>query len=71
MSDTTQRHKASLLRTVQAVLWSFVGLRQAEASRTDAQSLNPVHVVLVGIAACLVFVVALIFFAQWAVKAAA
>jgi uncharacterized OsmC-like protein len=71
MSDAVLRPKASLLRTVKAVLWSFVGLRQGEASRQDAQSLNPVHVVLVAIAVCLVFVVALIFFAQWAVKAAA
>jgi Protein of unknown function (DUF2970) len=71
MSDAVLRPRASLLRTVKAVLWSFVGLRQAEASRQDAQSLNPVHVVLVGIAICLVFVVALICFAQWAVKAAA
>jgi uncharacterized OsmC-like protein len=70
MSEVAVPPKATLLRTVQAVLWSFVGLRQGEASRKDAQSLNPVHVVLVGIAACLVFVVALIFFAQWAVKAA-
>ena len=71
MSAVAKRRSASLLRTVQAVLWSFVGLRQGAASREDAQTLNPVHVVLVGIAACLVFVVALIFFAQWAVKAAA
>jgi uncharacterized OsmC-like protein len=70
MSGLIARPKASLLRTVQAVLWSFVGLRQGEASREDAQSLNPVHVVLVGITCCLVFVVALILFAQWAVKAA-
>ncbi len=70
MSGPAIKAKAGLFRTVQAVLWSFVGLRAGAASREDAQSLNPVHVVLVGIAACLVFVVALIFFAQWAVKAA-
>ncbi len=54
--------KVSLLRTVQAVLWSFVGLRKGTEYQEDIAQLNPIHIIVVGIAACFVFVVGLMVF---------
>lgn len=58
---------ASLGQTVKAVAWSFVGLRRQAAWREDAQRLNPVHVIAVGLAAAALFVLALLLVVRWVV----
>lgn len=50
----------SWLRTVQAVLWSFLGVRNRSESETDIKSLNPLAVIAVGLAMIMLFVAALI-----------
>ena len=66
MSDsdiqTVAPHKrsGSTLRTVQAVLWSFVGLRAKNDFEKDVAQLNPVHIVLVGLVGVVIFVGSLI-----------
>jgi hypothetical protein len=62
--------KGNWLRTVQAVAWSFVGLRKGSEFQEDTQQLNPVHLIVVGLGAAAVFVVSLGFFVRWAVIAA-
>lgn len=62
--------KGSLIRTVKAVLWSFVGLRKKSEYEQDVQQLNPVHVVIVGLVAALLFVIGLVFLARLAVSIA-
>ena len=57
--------KGSLLRTVKAVMWSFVGLRARGEYEKDVQQLNPLHIVLVGLVGAVVFVGSLIFLAIW------
>ena len=59
--------KGSLLRTLNAVGWSFFGVRKARDLERDASELNPVHVVLVGIAVAAVFVVALVLLVNWVI----
>lgn len=61
------RRKASFGRTLRAVLWSFFGVRNRADYEADAAQLNPVHVIIVGIAAAAAFVVALLAIVQWIV----
>ena len=65
---SNQRPRASFWRTVQAVLWSFFGVRKGRDHDVDMESLNPVHVILVGIGMAIVFVLVLIMIVQWVVK---
>jgi hypothetical protein len=41
---------ATFGQTLSAVLWSFLGVRKGRDMQRDAASLNPVHVILIGIA---------------------
>jgi hypothetical protein len=61
------RRKGSFWRTVRAVAWSFVGLRKGSEYQEDMAQLHPVHIIVVGIAGCLVFVAALMFLVNWVV----
>ena len=60
-------HKGSLLGTVKAVAWSFVGLRKGSDLERDGAQLNPLHVIAVGFAGVIVFVLALIALVNWVV----
>jgi Protein of unknown function (DUF2970) len=60
----------SILRTVKAVAWSFVGLRSSKEFERDTQQLNPIHVVIAGFAGVAVFIGVLLLIVNWAVKAA-
>ncbi len=57
-------------RTIKTVAWSFIGLRNGKEFDADTQKINPVHLVVVGIAGAGLFVAGLIFFVRWAVLAA-
>ncbi|PUE09216.1 hypothetical protein B9Z51_09925 [Limnohabitans sp. T6-5] len=59
--------KGSLIRTVQAVLWSFIGIRKTADYQQDIEKLNPFHILGVGIAAALLFVLGLIALVNWVV----
>lgn len=61
---------ASMLRTVQAVIWSFVGLRSRQEFEKDTQQLNPIHVVIAGFAGVALFIGALVLIVNWVVKTA-
>ena len=57
----------SFFRTVQAVLWSFIGIRKNSDGEEDMAKLNPFHVVLVGLCLALIFVLGLIALVNWVV----
>jgi hypothetical protein len=59
-SPPDQTRDAGFIETVQAVLWSFFGVRRRAALEKDAKRLNPVHVVIVGVFAAFAFVMILI-----------
>jgi hypothetical protein len=46
--------------TVKAVLWSFFGVRKKSGFEEDAQNLNPLHVIIAGVIAAILFVFALL-----------
>lgn len=57
----------SLLRTVKAVAWSFIGLRGSREYQEDIQKLSPLHIIAVGLVAVFVFVGCLIALVSWVV----
>jgi len=61
------RRKGSIARTVKAVAWSFIGLRKGSEYQQDTEKLNPLHIVLVGLIAVFLLVVALITIVKWVV----
>jgi Protein of unknown function (DUF2970) len=67
---TVVSRKGSFLRTIQAVIWSFVGLRSRQEFEKDTQQLNPIHVVIAGFAGVALFVGALVLIVNWVVKTA-
>jgi hypothetical protein len=59
--------KGSVIQTVVAVLWSFFGVRKAAAHDDDVARLNPVHVIIAGVALGFLFVLSLIFLVRMVV----
>jgi hypothetical protein len=58
----------NLLRTVRAVLWSFIGIRGNKEYEQDVGQLKPGHIVVVALVAVAVFVGGLIGLVHWVVK---
>lgn len=69
MSDKLpHKRKGSLLGTVKAVLWGFLGVRRNADYQDDIAKLNPIHLVVVGLIMALVFVFSLILIVRWVVS---
>jgi amino acid transporter len=66
LREAAQR-KGSLLRTVSAVAWSFFGVRRGSGLAEDVEKINPVHLVIVGLACAALFVVSLIALVRWVI----
>jgi len=62
------QRKGAFVRTVKAVLWSFVGLRSRAEFQKDVSQLNPIHIIAVGLALALLFVLGLLALVNWVVK---
>ena len=54
------RTKTSLMRSVKAVAWSFLGIRKSSEFQEDIDKITPLHVLGVGLVAGLLFVIGLI-----------
>ena len=70
MNQPAQRSapsSGSLLRTVRAVAWSFLGIRRRADFEHDVQRLNPVHLIVAGLAGAALFVGALVLLIRWIV----
>jgi hypothetical protein len=52
--------QGSIGKTLKAVLWSFFGVRKRSDLEADAQSLNPLHVLLAALIAAVLFIGALL-----------
>ena len=48
-----------MLKTVRAVLWSFLGIRSREEFEKDKTQLTPLTLIAVGFALCVIFVIVL------------
>lgn len=65
MMAGAQPQGGSFWRTVKAVAWSFLGIRQGRASQEDMARINPVHIVVVALVAVALFVGALVALVNW------
>ncbi|WP_293661238.1 DUF2970 domain-containing protein [Rhodoferax sp. OV413] len=61
------KKKSSFLRSIKVVAWSFIGIRSSSGYRDDLAKVNPLHVVLVGIAGALLLIVGLMGLVGWVV----
>ena len=59
------RRKGSFLQTMQAVAWSFFGVRRSAGHESDVSQLNPVHLVIAGVIGAVLFIVALLLLVNW------
>ncbi|MCC7545348.1 MAG: DUF2970 domain-containing protein [Aquabacterium sp.] len=67
LKEAAQR-KGSFLQTMKAVAWSFFGVRKSTDYAQDVAKINPVHVIVAGVIAALVFVVGLILLVNWVIS---
>lgn len=61
------RRKGSFARTAQAVAWSFFGVRKSVEYERDVNEINPVHVVIAGVAGVLLFIGVLLVLVRWVI----
>ncbi len=52
--------KNNFLRTVIAVLWSFIGIRKSSGFQEDIANIKPLQLLAVGVVMALMFVIGLI-----------
>jgi amino acid transporter len=57
----------SLLHTIKAVAWSFIGIRKNSEYQNDLSRLNPLHIVLVALVAVVLIVLGLVALVHWVV----
>ena len=57
--------QASLMRSIRTVAWSFLGIRKNSEFQKDIASVQPLHVIGVGLAGALLFVLALVLLVNW------
>jgi Protein of unknown function (DUF2970) len=62
---TPEPSRATFGQTLSAVLWSFFGVRKGGDMRRDAASINPVHIILIGVACAALLVIGLIALARY------
>ncbi|MFN3737271.1 DUF2970 domain-containing protein [Hydrogenophaga sp.] len=65
MSEPVHRRRGSLIGTVKAVLWGFLGIRRNADYQKDIERLNPLHIMAVGVVMAFLFVGALILLVNW------
>ncbi|MCH8179911.1 MAG: DUF2970 domain-containing protein [Proteobacteria bacterium] len=70
LKQAVQR-KGSFLQTLKAVAWSFFGVRKSSGYAEDVARINPVHVIVAGLLAALLFVLGLVWLVQWIVGSGA
>jgi hypothetical protein len=60
--------KSSLLHTVKAVAWAFLGIRKNSEYRADLGKLNPFHIIAVALVGVALFVGALVLLVNWVAR---
>lgn len=65
MTQPLHKRKGSLVGTVKAVLWGFLGVRRNADYQDDIARLNPLHIIAVGVFIAFLFVLGLIFLVNW------
>ncbi|MBK6295693.1 MAG: DUF2970 domain-containing protein [Rhodoferax sp.] len=58
---------ASFGRSLKTVAWSFLGIRKSAEYRQDLARVNPLHIIIVGVAGVLALVLGLMVLVNWVV----
>ena len=66
--EVPSRSRVGFAQTARAVLWSFFGVRRKSDYEKDANQLNPVFVIITGVAAAALFVIVLIVIVNLVVR---
>jgi hypothetical protein len=67
LKEASQR-QGSFWQTAKAVAWSFFGVRKSSDYAQDVAKINPVHVIVAGVLAAVLFVVGLVLLIHWVVS---
>ena len=70
MSQGAPRSSAapgSMLRSVRAVAWSFLGIRRKGGLQDDMERISPFHLIATGVGAAILFVLGLMALVNWVV----
>ena len=59
-SEKARNRKLSFFATMQAVMWSFLGIRKKSAYEQDAAKLNPIYVIIAGVLGAIIFITILL-----------
>ena len=59
--------RPGVLYTLRAVLWGFLGVRRKSDYQQDLATLNPLHLMVVGVLVAFVFVASLMLLVRWVV----
>ncbi|HLR78023.1 MAG TPA: DUF2970 domain-containing protein [Burkholderiaceae bacterium] len=62
------KRKLNFFQTLKAVAWGMFGVRKKKGHDKDTDTLNPIHLIIAGVIAAVVLVVALIKVAGWLVS---
>lgn len=65
----SERH-GGFFSTIRAVLWSFVGIRRKRDYASDTEHLKPIHLIVAGVLAGVIFVLALVLVVRVVVSSA-
>ena len=60
--------KTTLLRTVKAVAWAFLGIRKNSEYRSDLGKLNPFHIIAVALVGVALFVGTQVLLVNWVAR---
>jgi Protein of unknown function (DUF2970) len=66
LKQAAQR-RGSFTQTLKAVAWSFFGVRKGSDYERDVHQLNPVHVIIAGVAVAALFVIGLVLLVNWVI----
>jgi len=65
------QRRLNFFQTLKAVFWGFFGVRKGKGYQEDIARLNPVHLIVAGVIATILFVLGLIAVARWFIGQAA
>jgi Protein of unknown function (DUF2970) len=57
----------SFWQTLAAVAWGFFGVRKGAAYAEDAARLNPIHLIIAGLAGAALLVIGLVLLVRWVI----
>lgn len=65
---TLNELRPSMLRTLKAIAWSFIGIRKGSESQRDLARVHPLQLVAAGLVGAMALVGALVALVHWVVR---